>query len=55
MLLPSEQGRSVARRPDLLIVVGCVLAPQAGVAVWAHNQVTNTDRYVREDGDKDGQ
>jgi hypothetical protein len=31
----------------LLIVVGCVLAPLAGVAVWARNQVTNTDRYVR--------
>ena len=30
----------------LLIVVGCVLAPLAGVAVWARNQVTNTDRYV---------
>jgi hypothetical protein len=27
----------------LLIVVGCVLAPLAGVAVWARNQVTNTD------------
>jgi hypothetical protein len=31
----------------LLIVVGCVLAPLAGVAVWACNQVTNIDRYVR--------
>jgi hypothetical protein len=31
----------------LLIVVGCVLAPLAGVAVWARNQVTNTDRYIR--------
>jgi hypothetical protein len=31
----------------LLIVVGCVLAPLAGVAVWARNQVTNTDHYVR--------
>jgi hypothetical protein len=30
----------------LLIVVGCVLAPLGGVAVWARNQVTNTDRYV---------
>jgi hypothetical protein len=30
-----------------LIVVGCVLAPLAGVAVWARNQVTNTDRHVR--------
>jgi len=31
----------------VLIVVGCVLAPLAGVALWARNQVTNTDRYVR--------
>jgi hypothetical protein len=30
----------------LLIVVGCVLAPLSVVAVWARNQVTNTDRYV---------
>ena len=30
----------------LLIVVGCVLAPLAGVAVWARNQVSDTDRYV---------
>jgi len=30
----------------LLIVLGCVLAPLAGVAVWARNQVTNSDRYV---------
>jgi hypothetical protein len=30
----------------LLIVLGCVLAPLAGVAVWARNQVTDTDRYV---------
>jgi hypothetical protein len=30
----------------LLIVVACVLAPLGVVAVWARNQVTNTDRYV---------
>ena len=30
----------------LLIVLGCVLAPLAGVAVWARNQVTNTERYL---------
>jgi hypothetical protein len=54
------QGQAAAPRPprpggrqrwrsilaSLLIVVGCVLAPLAGVAVWARNQVTNTDRYV---------
>ena len=44
-------GRAVRQRwrtvvAALLIVVGCVLAPLAGVAVWARNQVTNTDRYV---------
>jgi hypothetical protein len=31
----------------LLMVIACVLAPLAVVAVWANNQVTNTDRYVR--------
>src|SRR3954462_15547362 len=30
-----------------LIVFGCVLAPVAGVSVWVHNQVSNTDRFVR--------
>ncbi|NGN64324.1 hypothetical protein G5C51_10460 [Streptomyces sp. A7024] len=30
----------------LLIVLGCVLAPLSAVAVWASNQVGNTDRYV---------
>jgi hypothetical protein len=30
----------------LLIVLGCVLAPLSVVAVWARNQVTNTDRYL---------
>ena len=44
-------GRAVRQRwrtivAVLLIVLGCVLAPLAGVAVWARNQVTNTDRYV---------
>jgi hypothetical protein len=34
----------------LLIVLGCVLAPLAGVAVWARNQVTNTDRLCRHGG-----
>jgi hypothetical protein len=31
----------------LLIVVGCVLTPLAGLAVWTNNQVSNTDRFVR--------
>jgi len=47
---PSAGGRSVRRWraivATLLIVVGCVLAPLSVVAVWARNQVTNTDRYV---------
>jgi hypothetical protein len=34
----------------VLIVIGCVLAPLAGVAVWARNQVTNTDRYAPHGG-----
>lgn len=29
-----------------LIALGCVLAPVAVVAVWVHNQVADTDRYV---------
>ena len=44
-------GRAAGQRwrtvvATLLIVLGCVLAPLAGVAVWARNQVTNTDRYL---------
>jgi hypothetical protein len=31
----------------LLIVVGCVLTPIAGLAVWTNNQVSNTERFVR--------
>jgi hypothetical protein len=31
----------------VLIVLGCVLAPVAGAAVWVHNQVSQTDRFVR--------
>ena len=30
----------------LLLVLACVLAPLSVVAIWARNQVTNTDRYV---------
>jgi hypothetical protein len=44
-------GRAARQRwravtATLLIVLGCVLAPLAGVAVWARNQVTNTERYL---------
>jgi hypothetical protein len=34
----------------VLIVLGCVLAPVAGVAVWTNNQVSDTDRFVRSVG-----
>jgi hypothetical protein len=34
----------------VLIVLGCVLAPLAGVSVWVHNQVSDTDRFVRSVG-----
>jgi hypothetical protein len=30
----------------ILIVLGCLLAPLSVVGIWAHNQVSNTDRYV---------
>ncbi len=30
----------------LLILVGCLLAPLSVLAIWAKNQVTDTDRYV---------
>jgi hypothetical protein len=41
---PRHRWRSVVA--TLLIVIGCILAPLSVVAVWAKNQVTNTDRYV---------
>jgi hypothetical protein len=44
-------GRLARRRwrtivASLLIVLACVLAPLSVVAIWARNQVTNTDRYL---------
>jgi hypothetical protein len=44
-------GRPARRRwrtvvASLLIALACVLAPLSVVAVWARNQVTDTDRYV---------
>jgi hypothetical protein len=44
---PASRQRWRTTVAVLLIVLGCVLAPLAGVAVWTRNQVTNTDRYVR--------
>jgi hypothetical protein len=48
-------GRHPARRrfrwrsllSVVLVVLGCVLAPVAGVAVWTNNQLSDTDRFVR--------
>jgi hypothetical protein len=34
----------------VLIVLGCILAPVAGVSVWVHNQVSDTERFVRSVG-----
>jgi hypothetical protein len=39
-----QRWRSVVA--TLLIVIACILAPLAGVAVWSKNLITNTDRYV---------
>ena len=41
---PRQRWRSVVA--TLLIVIACILAPLAGVAVWSKNLITNTDRYV---------
>jgi len=30
----------------VLLVFGFILIPLSGVAIWSHNQLTNTDRYV---------
>lgn len=30
----------------VLLVIGFILIPLSGVAIWSHNQLTNTDRYV---------
>lgn len=50
-LRPDRAPRRRLRRRSLLatvlIVLGCVLAPVAGVSVWVHNQVSDTDRLVR--------
>ena len=43
---PRPRGGSAQAVATLLIVIGCILAPLSVVAVWAKNQVTNTDRYV---------
>jgi cytochrome b561 len=30
----------------VLLVLGFILVPISGIAIWSHNQLTNTDRYV---------
>jgi hypothetical protein len=42
----SWRGRWSAAVAAVVITLGCVLAPVSVVAVWAANQVSNTDRYV---------
>jgi hypothetical protein len=45
---PRPRHRISWRGPvaSVLVVLGCVLAPLSVIAVWASNQVSNTDRYV---------
>ena len=45
----SGSGASRGRRTAVvgLLVLACVLAPLAAVAIFLKNQVTDTDRYVR--------
>jgi hypothetical protein len=44
--MAESRGRWRTPVAALLIVLGCVLAPPAVVAVWSSNQIANTDRYV---------
>jgi hypothetical protein len=42
---PRQRWRTIVA--TLLIVVACLLAPLAVVAVWTSNQMSDTDRYVQ--------
>src|SRR5687768_8055307 len=44
---PRRKFRWRSLLATVLIVLGCVLAPVAGVSVWINNQVSETDRFVR--------
>jgi len=44
---PRRKFRWRSLLATVLIVLGCVLAPVAGVSVWVHNQVSDTERFVR--------
>jgi hypothetical protein len=46
VVAPRRRHRWRSVVATLLIVIGCILAPISVVAVWAKNQVTDTDRYV---------
>jgi len=43
---PRARGRWRAPVAAVVITIGCILAPISVTAVWAANQVSNTDRYV---------
>jgi hypothetical protein len=45
--LPPDKGKRWQRITSVvLLVVGFILVPLSAVAIWSHNQLTNTDRYV---------
>jgi hypothetical protein len=44
---PRRKFRWRSLLATVLIVLGCVLAPVAGVSVWINNQVSDTERFVR--------
>jgi hypothetical protein len=46
-----DAGRTTTKRWQkvvsvVLLVIGFILVPLSAVAIWSHNQLTNTDRYV---------
>ncbi len=46
---PSEPGKTKRWQQIvsvILLVIGFILVPLSAVAIWSHNQLTNTDRYV---------
>src|SRR3954451_13225483 len=43
---PSPTKRWQKVTSVVLLVIGFILIPISGIAIWSHNQLTNTDRYV---------
>ena len=43
---PRETKRWQKITSVVLLVIGFILVPLSGIAIWSHNQLTNTDRYV---------